>query len=204
MMHVKDALAAGDPVTREVNVEPAVVERMRATLLAAAEARAQVRSVHRLAPLTLVASICSLLALLTVAGMVWRSMESPAFAAVRFEIRLAELTAAPGLVETRVGAETTIYLHEAVVVSNEHIVSAQVVPRPEGDRFAIDIRLSADGASRLRAATRGHIGKPLALMLEGKVVMAPVVRSEIGDAAVVTGSYAREEAERLARGMVPQ
>jgi RNA polymerase sigma factor (sigma-70 family) len=39
------------------------------------------------------------------------------------------------------------------------------------------------------------------LGIDGAVVMAPVVRSPIGDSAMITGNFTRAEAERIAGGM---
>jgi preprotein translocase subunit SecD len=57
------------------------------------------------------------------------------------------------------------------------------------------------GAERMRQATANHLGRPVAILIDGKVVTAPVVRSLISDAAMITGDYSREEAERIADGI---
>jgi len=41
----------------------------------------------------------------------------------------------------------------------------------------------------------------VAILIDGSVVMAPVVRAPIGDSAVISGKYTRAEAERIADGM---
>jgi len=53
----------------------------------------------------------------------------------------------------------------------------------------------------MQAATAGHIGRPVAILIDGRVVLAPTLRAIIADSAVITGSYTREEAERLAEGL---
>jgi preprotein translocase subunit SecD len=53
----------------------------------------------------------------------------------------------------------------------------------------------------MRAATAGHLGRPVAVSIDGLVVMAPAVRSPIAAHAVVTGDFTREEAERIVRGL---
>jgi len=78
------------------------------------------------------------------------------------------------------------------------------VPGVAVDRYDVEIQLSADGAARLREATRQHVGRPVALVIDGIVAMAPTVRSEIGELGRLTGNYSREEAERLVRGMTPR
>ena len=53
----------------------------------------------------------------------------------------------------------------------------------------------------MRQATAEHIGRPVAILIDGTVVMAPIVRSPIGDSAVISGQFTREEAERIAAGI---
>jgi preprotein translocase subunit SecD len=41
----------------------------------------------------------------------------------------------------------------------------------------------------------------MAVLIDGAVVMAPVVRSPITDSAVITGNFTQAEAERIADGI---
>jgi SecD/SecF fusion protein len=69
------------------------------------------------------------------------------------------------------------------------------------DRFSVFVELLEPGAQRMRQATAGHIGRPVAILIDGKVVIAPVVRSAIGNSAVISGGYTRVEAARIAEGI---
>jgi preprotein translocase subunit SecD len=60
---------------------------------------------------------------------------------------------------------------------------------------------NADGAAKMLRASQSHIGRPLAILIDGEVVMAPVVRSPIRTSAVITGSFTRAEAERIVAGI---
>jgi preprotein translocase subunit SecD len=63
----------------------------------------------------------------------------------------------------------------------------------------IDVRLTEDGAKKLAKLTENHVGQPLAIMLDGKVLAAPVVRDPItGGKALITGNFTKEEAARIA------
>lgn len=46
--------------------------------------------------------------------------------------------------------------------------------------------------------TGTHIGQPLAIVLDGEVLSAPTVQSEIRDQGTITGNFTQEEAEALA------
>jgi hypothetical protein len=122
-------------------------------------------------------------------------------AQVRFEIRLAEPQPAPGLQVTRVASsELLLYLHPETVVGNDDISHAWVVD-DGSDRFGVGVQLLSGGADRMRQATAAHVGRPIAILLDGVVVMAPTVRSPIGDSAVITGPFTRDKAARIASGI---
>lgn len=125
-------------------------------------------------------------------------------AAVRFEVRLAETSPGPGLREAvPAGGDRRIYLHQdSVVVTNADIAQAQVVPGAAPTAFGVAVTFTADGAARMRKATERHIGRPVAILIDGEVVAAPTVRSAIGTSAVISGSFTRAEADRIVAGIV--
>ena len=53
----------------------------------------------------------------------------------------------------------------------------------------------------MRQATAAHIGRPVAILIDGQVVMAPVVCSTIGSSAMSTGNFTRADAARIADGI---
>jgi len=123
-------------------------------------------------------------------------------AAVRFEVRLAEDAPGTGLTAAPVeGSTRTIYLHDEVVVTNGHILRTQVAEDSTAGRWRVDVVFTPEGRTKMQAATVGHIGRPVAILIDGRVVLAPTLRAVIADAAVITGNYTREEAERLAEGL---
>jgi preprotein translocase subunit SecD len=46
-----------------------------------------------------------------------------------------------------------------------------------------------------------HLGRPVAILIDGEVVSVPTVKSPIGAAAVISGDFTRADAERIAQGM---
>src|SRR6185295_13430299 len=72
---------------------------------------------------------------------VWPRMASESYAAVRFEMRLAEDQPAPGLREAQIDGKL-IYLHEDVVVSNGDIVRAEVIPGNSGLEYWVSVEFS--------------------------------------------------------------
>jgi len=123
-------------------------------------------------------------------------------AAIRFEVRFAEDSPASGLREAKVsGSRRSVYLHDEVIVTNGDIAVARVVPGPGPTEYSGGIEFKASGAEKMRAATGNHIGKLLAILLDGQVVMAPVLRSPIGASARITGNFTRAQAERIVNGI---
>ena len=123
-------------------------------------------------------------------------------AAVRFEVRLAEDQPAAGLQAARVAnSNRVVYLHPDVVVTNADIARSRVVPGPTPSQFWIDVQFNTAGAQKMRQATTNHIGKPVAILIDGDVVTAPTVKSPIGAAAVISGDYTRADAEKIAGGI---
>jgi preprotein translocase subunit SecD len=132
---------------------------------------------------------------------VWLHGSTPVLAAVRFEVRLAEDRPIPGLIVGQTAdARRVIYLHPEIVVSNEDIAQTRVVENGPVT-FGISVQFLPGGADRMRQATTAHVGRPMAFLIDGVVVMAPVVRSPIADSAMITGNFTQAEAERIAAGM---
>ena len=133
----------------------------------------------------------------------WSRLAVDVVAAVRFEVHLAEENPANGLREAVVaGARRRIYLHQETVVTNSDIAQAQVVQTDAASTYNIGITFTADGAAKMLRASQNHIGRPMAILIDGEVVMAPVVRAAITTSAAISGRYTRAEAERIVAGII--
>jgi preprotein translocase subunit SecD len=63
----------------------------------------------------------------------------------------------------------------------------------------IEINFTDDGRGRFAELTRQNIGKRLAILIDGRLYMAPVVQTEIsGGKAQISGSFSNQEARDLA------
>lgn len=117
----------------------------------------------------------------------------------KFEVRLAEKMPADGLDEATIeNSNEKVYLRRGAIVTNEDLVDARVASGFVKGSFDIHIIFNAEGAEKMAKATREYIGKQLAILIDGKVVSAPMVRDTIFDRAVISGSFTNEEAERIA------
>jgi len=133
----------------------------------------------------------------------WSRTAVDVIAAVRFEVRLAEESPAPGLREAVVsGTGRKIYLHSEPGVANSDIAQAHVVQGNSASTFGVSVTFNAEAAARMLRATQSHVGRPLAILVDGEVVAAPVVRSPIATSAIISGDYARAKAERIVGGIL--
>jgi len=118
--------------------------------------------------------------------------------AVKIEFRLAEREPAPGLQEATVeGTTTKVYLHKDAGVTNADIAEARV--EAEGSP-RVALTLTEAGKEKVAKLTGSHQGKPIAILVDGKVIAAPTVRDKITGNAVISVKT-KEEAERIAKGL---
>jgi preprotein translocase subunit SecD len=63
---------------------------------------------------------------------------------------------------------------------------------------ALTLRLNREGAARLARLTSANVGRRVALVVDGRILIAPTIRSPItGGAVSIQGFKSSEEAERL-------
>ena len=200
MRTLRQQLQDADPIRHEV---PPSLERLRQRIESMGEPAVVARPSRTRRGFFTVIPACVGVALVSVwAGDrgTWPPATSVA-AQVRFEVRLAEDRPAAGLqVAAVANGGPFIYLHPQTVVGNDDLALAWVVD-DDTSGFGVGVQLLPEGAERMRHATAHHVGRPVAMLIDGTVVMAPIVRSPIGDAAVIDGPFTREEATRIAAGI---
>jgi hypothetical protein len=120
---------------------------------------------------------------------------------VTVEFRRAETKPADGLTEAAVvGSGQKVYLHKAAEITNTDI--AKAFPGLSDDRkYEVHLQFTKDGAKKMAKLSEAHRGKPLAILVDGKVVCAPVLLDIITEYASISGSFTREEVERIAKGI---
>jgi len=65
------------------------------------------------------------------------------------------------------------------------------------DKVFIRFQFKSSAHSKLKKATKSMIGKNLAVIIDGKLISAPVVRDSFSSGVSVTGDFSREWAERV-------
>lgn len=95
-----------------------------------------------------------------------------------------------------------VLVHKEAIVSGDDLTNAYAGYDSRagglGER-AVDFEFNSRGAAAFARVTRENIGKPFAIVLDNKVISAPVIRSEIpGGRGQITGNFSVDEVNRLA------
>ena len=91
-----------------------------------------------------------------------------------------------------------VYLLGEVYVTGKDLVDARVT-YDELQKPAVSLKFSREGAEAFERATAANIEKQIAIVLDGAVLSAPVVRARIaGGEAQISGNFTASEAARLA------
>ena len=102
------------------------------------------------------------------------------------------------------------YVSRKTELTGEYLVSADV-DRDEMGRPVVAFRLNGEGGKLMRKLTRNYIahgeknstdrGRQLAIVLDGELISAPVLQSEISTRGQISGSFDVAEAQRLANDL---
>jgi RNA polymerase sigma factor (sigma-70 family) len=99
---------------------------------------------------------------------------------------------------TRAGGET-MFVRKGPLLGQNAIRAATVSMNPTSGTAEIEIQFNQEGQQQFAQITKENVNKRLAIVLDGQVYSAPLIRSEItGGKAQITGSFTEEEARALA------
>lgn len=85
-----------------------------------------------------------------------------------------------------------------VVVSGEELTDAQATFDQQTNRPIVSFRFTTSGGRAFCRATTDNIGKPLAIVLDERVISAPVIQSAIcGGSGIITGNFTSEQTNEL-------
>ena len=88
-------------------------------------------------------------------------------------------------------------IEKRVMVSGEMLDGATAT-FDQNNRPAVSFTLNAAGARRFGKVTGENIGRPFAIILDGKVVSAPTIQSQIFGSGQITGDFSVAETNELA------
>jgi len=90
-------------------------------------------------------------------------------------------------------------LKKRAIISGEDLVDAQPSFDQRTGEPVVTFRFNASGARRFGDVTADNVGRPFAIVLDGKVISAPVIQEPIlGGTGQISGDFNVEEANNLA------
>lgn len=114
----------------------------------------------------------------------------------------AKVTGIPNGYKIYPGAEgenAEYLLRETPVVQGSDLADAQPGFDPRTNEPVINFRFNQIGARKFADFTKNHVGRPFAIVLDNKVLSAPVIREPIlGGSGQISGSFTVESSNRLA------
>lgn len=114
-----------------------------------------------------------------------------------FEVRRAEIEPAAGLTEVSLPGLPKIYVHAAAELTAADVESARLDSLEAGKRTAsIEVTLTDEGARKAAQLSAEHSGKPVAFVVDGRVVSAPKLLSKITKTFHLAG-LTKDDAEKI-------
>ena len=111
------------------------------------------------------------------------------------EIRAASSTAVAGWQRVTAADGEAIWVAPATSLTSADFAPSVSHTQRDG-RDAVGVVFTAEGARKMRALSAAQLNQRIALLLDGKVIWAPVVRSTIETEAQLTG-LSPDQAQRL-------
>jgi preprotein translocase subunit SecD len=118
----------------------------------------------------------------------------------KVEFRRAETTAAKDLTEATVaGTKDKVYLHKTADLTGADVASAKL--SGEDKNPTIEITFTEAGAKKAAKLSEDHADKPVAIVVDGKVIAAPVIRTKLGATIRISGHFTEDEAKSLVKAI---
>ena len=102
------------------------------------------------------------------------------------EIRAASSAAVAGWQQATTPGGSPLWVAPSTQLTSADIARAEARTPPDGGR-AVAITFTDAGARKIAELSRSQMNRPIALMLDGQVIWAPIVRGSIDKEAVLTG-----------------
>ena len=97
------------------------------------------------------------------------------------------------------GQSETLHVEKAVVLDQSSLLSVDVTHRSKPEDSRVMLKFTESGKQRFAQATREGKGRRLAIVIDGQVLSAPVINTEITDGnAEISGNLNYEELDDLA------
>ena len=96
------------------------------------------------------------------------------------------------------GENSQSYVVEKRVMVSGEMLDGATASFDQNNRPSVSFTLNAAGAKKFGRVTGSNIGRPFAIVLDGKVVSAPTIQSQIFGSGQITGQFSVAETNELA------
>ena len=96
------------------------------------------------------------------------------------------------------GEDSQSYVVEKRVMVSGEMLDGATASFDQNNRPSVSFTLNATGAKKFGRVTGANIGQPFAIILDGKVVSAPTIQSQIFGSGQITGQFTVAETNELA------
>ncbi len=120
---------------------------------------------------------------------------------IKLEFRIAETKTSDKLQKMSMYKTGDIfYVHKRVLLTNSDIESVMITDWQ--GRPGIELSMTDSGRIKWAEITQQNIGGNIGMILDGKLVCAPLVRAKIDSGiAIINGIFTEEEAKTIAAGL---
>lgn len=84
------------------------------------------------------------------------------------------------------------------VITGESLENVEVVQDVALNRWNVLFEIRTDDTEMFGTFTERHIGEPLAIVLDGQIISAPIIQERIDSTSLISGNFTMEEATNLA------
>lgn len=119
-------------------------------------------------------------------GLIVLMMASVVTGQVPLEIRAASAVETAGWQQMRTPGRDPVWVSPTSQLTAADVARAEVRTLANGDP-AVAVVFTDEGARKIAALSEAQMSKPIAILLDGRLVWAPIVRSPIGKEAVLSG-----------------
>jgi len=119
------------------------------------------------------------------------------------QFRLVEDKESPDTVPMKMmGKDDTLHVSKQVLLNALDVESAKATRERHTGFASILLNFTRDGWKKFAEITEKNVGRRLAIVVNGQLVSAPVIRSRVaGGGAVITGGFTMMEARELANAI---
>lgn len=96
--------------------------------------------------------------------------------------------------------QTNLLVAREILLEQGHIQTAQGLRNPITHEEVVHVTLTPEGAKQFAKVTRENIGKQLAIVVGGKIMVAPQIGTEIGGGVLeIAGNFSADEIQNMVK-----